>query len=81
MLLVLKTNDLIRGIEHTLQTSSRMGAFRVMSQCCINSIYNERKNKETSRFGRFKMTVVQFWALFKIRVYYTILGIKQLIGE
>jgi aarF domain-containing kinase len=78
MLLILKTNDLMRGIEYTLKTNARMGAFRVMSQCCVKSVYNEKLVKENSKVGKFKVAVAQFWALFKIRLYYTVLSLKQL---
>ncbi|RZB39466.1 putative aarF domain-containing protein kinase 1 [Asbolus verrucosus] len=78
MLLILKTNDLMRGIEHTLKTSARMGAFCVMSQCCVKSVYNQKIFDENSKIGKFKMTLAQYWALFKIRLYYAVLSLKHL---
>ena len=38
MLLLLKTNDLLRGIETTLQTRASSSSFINMSRCCISAI-------------------------------------------
>lgn len=79
MLLILKTNDLMRGIEHTLKTGARMGAFRVMSVCCVKSVYQQRIKKCLNRIDRFKLSLAEFWALFKISLYYTYLNLKQVV--
>ncbi|KAJ8930748.1 hypothetical protein NQ314_016420 [Rhamnusium bicolor] len=71
MLLILKTNDLMRGIEHTLRTGVRMGAFRVMSQCCVKSVYNQKYQKCENSFEKIRISLAEFWALLKISVYYT----------
>ncbi|KAL1500909.1 hypothetical protein ABEB36_006328 [Hypothenemus hampei] len=68
MLLILKTNDLMRGIEHTLRTSARMGAFKVMSQCCVHSIYDQRIRKCSGRVEKAKLILEETWALLKIRI-------------
>ncbi|KAG5895660.1 hypothetical protein JTB14_008669 [Gonioctena quinquepunctata] len=62
MLLVLKTNDLIRGIEHTLRTGARMGAFRVMSQYCIKSVYSQRYNRSENKLESIKISLTAFLA-------------------
>lgn len=38
MLLLLKTNDLLRGIETTLQTRASSSSFLNMSRCCIRAL-------------------------------------------
>lgn len=38
MLLLLKTNDLLRGIETTLQTRASSSSFINMSRCCIRAM-------------------------------------------
>ncbi|KAM9786896.1 aarF domain-containing protein kinase 1 isoform 1-T1 [Syngnathus typhle] len=38
MLLLLKTNDLLRGIESTLQTRASSSSFINMSRCCIRAL-------------------------------------------
>ncbi|VEN37521.1 unnamed protein product [Callosobruchus maculatus] len=77
MLLILKTNDLMRGIEHTLKTGARMGAFREMSQCCIKSVYNLQYCRTENRLEKLKIYFAEFWALLKINLYYTLLNIKN----
>lgn len=78
MLLIFKTNDLMRGIEHTLKTGVRMGAFRIMSECCIKSVYEERMKKCMCRIDKLKLSFSEFWALFKINLYYAYLSLKQM---
>lgn len=78
MLLIFKTNDLMRGIEHTLKAGVRMGAFRIMSECCIKSVYEERIKKCMCRIDKVKLSLAEFWALLKINVYYTYLSLKQM---
>lgn len=81
MLLILKTNDLIRGIEHTLKTNKRMGAFRVMSTCCVRSIYGDRIYNAKNRFDRVVITLAQYWQLFKINLFYTLLNLGSIYGH
>lgn len=76
MLLVLKTNDLIRSIEHTLQTSTRMSAFMEMSACCIKSVYGEKfRHCNNNNWSKLCISIGEKWSLFKLIIYYTYLGI------
>lgn len=75
MLLILKTNDLIRGIEATLGTQNRMTAFWVMSKHCIHSSYNEQKRKRTNWFRKYKISLREKWEIFKVNIYYLYQGI------
>lgn len=75
MLLVLKTNDLIRSIETTLKTQNRMTAFWVMSKCCIRSIYKEELQNAVTKWERFSVKFAEQWALFKINLYYLYRGV------
>ena len=77
MLLVLKTNDLIRGIETTLKTNDRMTAFWVMSKCCIKSVRNEELQLAQSRWKRFATNLRASWSLFKINFFYLYMGFTQ----
>lgn len=43
MLLLLKTNDLLRGIETTLQTRASSSSFLNMSRCCIRALARSYK--------------------------------------
>ncbi|CAH0552803.1 unnamed protein product [Brassicogethes aeneus] len=76
MLLILKTNDLLRSIEFTLKTNKRHGAFCVMSQCCVKSVYNQKYCSSNKRMEKFTLTLTKYWTLFKINVYYTFLKIR-----
>lgn len=38
MLLLLKTNDLLRGIETVLQTRASASSFLNMSRCCVRAL-------------------------------------------
>lgn len=78
MLLILKTNDLIRGIETTLQTQNRMTSFWVMSKCCVKSVGLHDISNATSEWQRFKNSLGQNWAIFKLNVYYIYLGVINL---
>lgn len=77
MLLVLKTNDLIRGIETTLKTHDRMTAFWVMSKCCIKSVRNEEISKSASYWRKFSLALRSSWSLFKINFFYVYMGFAQ----
>uniref|UniRef100_A0A1B0FJQ8 Protein kinase domain-containing protein n=1 Tax=Glossina morsitans morsitans TaxID=37546 RepID=A0A1B0FJQ8_GLOMM len=75
MLLILKTNDLIRGIESTLRTQNRMTAFWVMSKCCLHSSFTEEKSKRTTRTARLAIILREKWEIFKLNIYYLYLSL------
>lgn len=75
MLLILKTNDLMRGIEHTLHTHSRMSAMMEMSKCCVRSVYGQKLRECKSISDRFQITLVEQWMLLKLSLYYMYLGL------
>lgn len=78
MLLVLKTNDLIRSIETSLGTLDRMTSFLVMTRCCIRSVYAEEDALAAqSRWRRWVRQASQMWALFRVNVYYMWLGVRS----
>lgn len=78
MLLILKTNDLIRGIETTLQTQNRMTSFWVMSKCCVKSVASQDISNATSEWQRFIKSLGHNWAIFKLNMYYIYLGVINL---
>lgn len=75
MLLVLKTNDLIRSIEYNLNTHTRMSAFLEMSTCCVKSVYGEKLKNCSSKFSKWLVNIQEQWSLLKIVIYYTYLGV------
>ncbi|XP_076164416.1 aarF domain containing kinase 1 [Ptiloglossa arizonensis] len=74
MLLILKTNDLMRCIEYSLKTESRKSGMMEMSKCCINSIYDEKMKLCTNTWTRWKVSIAKQWILFKLSLYYIYLG-------
>ncbi|XP_031638127.1 aarF domain-containing kinase-like [Contarinia nasturtii] len=75
MLLILKTNDLIRGIETTLQTQYRMTSFWIMSKCCIESAARQEIHQSKSNWQRFAKTLQKNWSIFKLNIFYLYMGI------
>ncbi|XP_066596976.1 aarF domain-containing kinase 1-like [Prorops nasuta] len=75
MLLLFKTNDLIRGIEHSLKVETKMSGFLEMSRCCINSIYGEKIKQSNSKWSTIKFSIMKQWALIKLSMYYTYLSL------
>lgn len=75
MLLILKTNDLIRCIEYTLNTQSRMNAFMEMSKCCVKSVYGEKFKYCHTNWSRWKLSIGEQWTLFKLSLYHVYLGV------
>lgn len=78
MLLIFRTNDLMRGIEHTLKTHARMSSFLVMSRWCVRSVFNEQLKDCKIKMKRWYLQAAQQWTLLKISLYYAFLSIRSL---
>ena len=68
MLLLLKTNDLLRGLETYFNTRSSNSAFIHMTKCCIkliNSYERDTKNKEM-KFNKYNNIPLDLLRFFKI---------------
>lgn len=78
MLLILKTNDLIRGIETTLKTQQRMTAYWVMSKCCIRSATQEEIENTNNFWKKFSATLAANWSIMKLNLYYLYRGLLEL---
>lgn len=78
MLLILKTNDLIRGIESTLGTQNRMTSFWVMSKCCVKSVSLQDSIAATSKWQLWKTNFFTHWSILKLNCYYLWLGLCNL---
>lgn len=77
MLLIFKTNDLLRGIEYTLQTGSNMLSFMTMSKCCINAVHKEEFDKASTKYRKLQVFISRQWLLFKLKVYYSYLSLRR----
>uniref|UniRef100_A0A146P702 AarF domain-containing protein kinase 1 n=1 Tax=Fundulus heteroclitus TaxID=8078 RepID=A0A146P702_FUNHE len=76
MLLLLKTNDLLRGIETTLQTRASSSSFINMSRCCVRAVARHKRSKAQSRRRCLQITLAESVSLWKLSVYEFLLWIR-----
>ncbi|XP_076605335.1 aarF domain-containing protein kinase 1 [Chaetodon auriga] len=76
MLLLLKTNDLLRGIETTLQTRAASSSFISMSRCCIRTIARHKRSKAQSGRKRLQITLAESFNLWRLTIYELFLWVK-----
>lgn len=69
MLLILKTNDLLRGIETSLGTRGQRTSMITMSSYCVQSIYRQRRKQSNRFWSRFALHTAERWNLFKLFLY------------
>ncbi|CAM4647871.1 unnamed protein product [Leuciscus chuanchicus] len=77
MLLLLKTNDLLRGIETILQTRASSSSFINMSRCCTRAIARHKRNKTKSRSRRLRISLSECWSLCQIDLYELALWLRS----
>uniref|UniRef100_A0A8C2NM62 AarF domain-containing protein kinase 1 n=1 Tax=Capra hircus TaxID=9925 RepID=A0A8C2NM62_CAPHI len=78
MLLIFKTNDLLRGIEAALGTRASASSFLNMSRCCIKALAAHKKQKTRSLFRRARISLREFFSLWKINLHELVLHVKGL---
>ena len=66
LLLILKTNDLLRGIDHQLQTSEASRSFVTMSKCCAKAVAREELKSCATWSDR--LMVYGRWSLDNARI-------------
>ncbi|XP_044292910.1 aarF domain-containing protein kinase 1 isoform X2 [Varanus komodoensis] len=82
MLLLLKTNDLLRGVESTLQTRASASSFLSMSRCCIRAVATYQRNKSHSLYRKAQITLSEALSLWQINLYELFLRLKgSLLGN
>lgn len=78
MLLIFKTNDLLRGIEFSLDTHRSMSSFITMSRCCVHSLFAQRRSLcDGSRLCQARVGMAEAWAQFRISLYTVYLYLLQ----
>ncbi|XP_076359674.1 aarF domain containing kinase 1 isoform X2 [Tachypleus tridentatus] len=77
MLLILKTNDLLRGIEASLGTAGAASSFISMSQCCVRAVSAYNMKNCSGWWCRFKVKLQRSWAETKITLYKFYLWVKR----
>ncbi|KAM7156555.1 aarF domain-containing protein kinase 1 isoform 4-T6 [Molossus nigricans] len=78
MLLIFKTNDLLRGIETTLGTRASASSFLNMSRCCIRALAAHKKKNACSFFRRTQFSFSEAVSLWQISLHELILRAKAL---
>ena len=69
LLLILKTNDLLRSLDHTLQASSHTHSFITMSKVCVKTIGDEERKWAESLRGHLRARVRTRWRLFLLYIF------------
>lgn len=85
LLLVFKTNDLIRGIEASLRDAANpmhhahaRTAFLAMARCCVRAVSAERAREcGASRSCRWRCAAEKHWLLLKLSLYETSLRLSD----
>ncbi|KAK2825857.1 hypothetical protein Q5P01_020071 [Channa striata] len=77
MLLLLKTNDLLRSIETTLETRASSSSFINISRCCIRSVARHKRSKAQSRRRRLQIKFEESLSLWRLDMYELILWVKS----
>ncbi|XP_064006638.1 aarF domain-containing protein kinase 1 isoform X4 [Pogoniulus pusillus] len=76
MLLLLKTNDLLRGIESALHTRASASSFLNMSRCCIRAVATYQRSKSHSLYRRAQISLTESLSLWQINLYELFLWLK-----
>lgn len=69
MLLIFKTNDLVRGIEYSYGVETGAGYFLTMTRCCVRAVYGWKHRLCDSFWCRFSVTCSKHLTLFRINVF------------
>ncbi|XP_059953964.1 aarF domain-containing protein kinase 1 isoform X2 [Mesoplodon densirostris] len=78
MLLIFKTNDLLRGIEAALGTRASATSFLNMSRCCIKALAAHKKKNTHSFFRRTQISFSEAFNLWQINLHELVLRVKGL---
>uniref|UniRef100_A0A8C0M7U8 AarF domain-containing protein kinase 1 n=3 Tax=Canis lupus familiaris TaxID=9615 RepID=A0A8C0M7U8_CANLF len=78
MLLIFKTNDLLRGIEAALGTRASASSFLNMSRCCVRALAMHKKKNASSLFRRTQISFREAFNLWQINLHELILRVKGL---
>ncbi|XP_053553333.1 aarF domain-containing protein kinase 1 isoform X2 [Bombina bombina] len=77
MLLLLKTNDLLRGIETSLRTKASSSSFLSMSRCCVRALARHNKEKAASLWSYAQISLAESLCLGQLRIYEILLCLQD----
>ena len=69
MLLLFKTNDLLRGIEFALGSRKSASSFINMSKCCVRAVADQDLSRCNGWLGRTRVHMYKHVRLLSISVY------------
>ena len=93
MLLILKTNDLLRNMEYILECQQRQDSmievtfihFHLkkcqVSKCVVRSHHELALQKTTEKLKRLRLQLSMCWSLFRIRLYELYLVLSDNLGN
>ena len=73
MLLIFKTNDLLRGLDSMLGVKDNTASFVTMSRSCANANYLKNYSLCTSSVSKFRVNLSSYLAHLRITVYQILL--------
>ncbi|XP_004584631.2 aarF domain-containing protein kinase 1 isoform X2 [Ochotona princeps] len=76
MLLIFKTNDLLRGIEAALGTRASASSFLSMSRCCVRALARHERKNTRSFLRRTRISCGEAFNLGQISLHELILHVK-----
>lgn len=56
MILIFKTNDLLRGLDGRLKTKATSGSFVTMAQCCLRAVYSNDMANTDSMVTKWRLS-------------------------
>ena len=69
LVLVFKTNDLLRGLDARLKTSAASASFISMSKCCLQAVYEDEYKKCDGLVSKCKLYGSFRWNMLRLLVY------------
>ena len=69
LLLIMKTNDVLRGIEASLQTRANASSFLNMSRSCVRAVSSDEMRQCDNFLQAFKIRLATQWQLCKLGFY------------
>ena len=80
MLLIFKTNDLLRGIETSLKSRADTQSFITMSRCCVRAMFDMKRKFCNTWWCSFRLHVHERIVLFKLSLYELYLWMNSMVN-
>ncbi|OWA51706.1 putative aarF domain-containing protein kinase 1 [Hypsibius exemplaris] len=80
VLLILKTNDLLRGLSYKLKVQNSPCTFSSASLACTRAIFQDKLNHTRSPWNFFQVALQFYWTMIKIRLYELYLTLRPSVN-